>query len=133
MSSIFYPLFSTCVIYSFRLAENVVFAALNVCIKESCNTVLQCGSLDDEAFDTLVSKHPVSRQLQNSSFQHCKYYTLLLWLSTTQSPKVNINRKNKALFSLYLCTVYMTLTCLQQSCNVAVGSFSCNLKFTKKF
>lgn len=43
-----------------RLAEDVVFAALKVCIKESCNTIGQCASMDDSAFRLLVAKHPVS-------------------------------------------------------------------------
>jgi len=37
-----------------------VFAALKVCVKESSNMILQCGSMDDEAFQSLVAKHPVS-------------------------------------------------------------------------
>ena len=45
----------------FRLAEDVVFAALKVCIKESSDMILQCSSMDDDAFQSLVAKHPVSQ------------------------------------------------------------------------
>ena len=47
-------------IICFRLAEDVVFAALKVCVKQSSNMILQCGSMDDRAFESLVAKHPVS-------------------------------------------------------------------------
>ena len=39
----------------------MVFAPLKVCVKESSNMILQCGSMDDEAFQSLVAKHPVSQ------------------------------------------------------------------------
>ena len=45
----------------FRLAEDVVFAVLKVCVKESSDMILQCGTIDDEAFQSLVTKHPVSQ------------------------------------------------------------------------
>ena len=48
------------IVLPFRLAEDVVFAALKVCIKESCNMFIECGTMNDEAFQTLVAKHPVS-------------------------------------------------------------------------
>lgn len=43
-----------------RLAEDVVFAALKVSVKESCHLIMQCCSLEDEPFCALVAKHPVS-------------------------------------------------------------------------
>ena len=49
--------------YSLRLAEDVVFAALKVCVKESCNMILQCSNMEDEAFHSLVAKHPVSHYI----------------------------------------------------------------------
>lgn len=45
----------------FRLADDVVFSALKVCVKESSKMILQCGTMDDEAFQSLATKHPVSQ------------------------------------------------------------------------
>ena len=53
-------IFQLIIVLPFRLAEDVVFAALKVCIKESCNMITECGTMNDEAFQTLVAKHPVS-------------------------------------------------------------------------
>ncbi|PFX24720.1 putative E3 ubiquitin-protein ligase HECTD4 [Stylophora pistillata] len=41
-----------------RFAEDVVFAALRVSVKESCNMIRQCSHLEDEPFCALVTKHP---------------------------------------------------------------------------
>ncbi|XP_068681108.1 probable E3 ubiquitin-protein ligase HECTD4 isoform X3 [Montipora foliosa] len=41
-----------------RLSEDVNVAALNMCVKESCNVILLCSSLGDDEFHGLVTKHP---------------------------------------------------------------------------
>lgn len=60
MATIIMKAFVLFLMLPIRLAEDVVFAALKACIKESRNMILQCSSMDDEAFHSLVAKHPVS-------------------------------------------------------------------------
>ena len=64
---------------SCRLEQDAVYLTLKVCIKESCNMVLQCGSMDDESFDLLVVRHPVciKKPFINRYFKvQTKFFTL---------------------------------------------------------
>ena len=37
-----------------------------MCVKESCETVLQCGQCDEDSFQQVVAKHPVLRAFRLS-------------------------------------------------------------------